>query len=509
MHAQQILAELSAFGLAERAFEVGELLDCAAASADRDAALSTVSRDPRFVRLRSKPPAEDRFVLDSTLFRWFGSLNIRLARVGEVRLTEHQVAAAISSLRVRDRWDTPPAGAIVWGLSLGLIGESYSPGYYVFPLAQVLYRLRGRCMRAAMRLLRGFAQEQTWRLPLKDLIERHVQEGFAGLDQRTVDVVHARVGLLTGEKMTLREVGRVVGVTRERIRQLEGTFWASLQDHKSARDWRRPHFLAALLWDLMDQSGSLVVRTDSAGAPLRTFIARAAGVPMAPVPDLGIVALGLSRHHLVALHSAKWFPDEVDAAAIAQRLESDNSLPLIRRDVAVLADATAALRRRRLNGTQRVYLSLNEIGRPAHYSEITEVHNSLFPERATTDRSVHGALSRQTHGVVWIGVRGKYALRHWGYERPSAGLFEGVVQIVKRVHQRTGKPVPFLVITAEMGRDRRLVNPSSLTIAAYCNPDLVRVAKDSFLPRGPDDQPQDDMTSEELDRLLRDFQQRA
>jgi hypothetical protein len=108
--------------------------------------------------------------------------------------------------------------------------------------------------------------------------------------------------------------------------------------------------------------------------------------------------------------------------------------------------------------------------------------------------------------VVWIGVRGTYALKEWGYERPSKGLFEAVADIVENRYEATGTPVPFAVIAAEMGKLRRVVKLSSLTFATHCNPRLRRVSGDSFVPRAPDDEVVEEIAEDELDRILQEFE---
>jgi len=57
-----------------------------------------------------------------------------------------------------------------------------------------------------------------------------------------------------------------------------------------------------------------------------------------------------------------------------------------------------------------------------------------------------------------------------------------------------------------MGKYRQVVRNSSLTIASHCNPNLRRIGKNSFIPKKPDKEIQEEIFEEELDRILRDFQ---
>jgi hypothetical protein len=198
--------------------------------------------------------------------------------------------------------------------------------------------------------------------------------------------------------------------------------------------------------------------------------------------------------------------EDIDADSIATHLESERQLCLTHNDLRTLAESLSQFRRKHLTKGQKAYLALRAIGRPAHSSEITEVYNSLFPDQPSTERNIHAVLSREEHGIVWIGVRSTFALKEWGYEHPSKSLFDTVTEIVKERYKETAQPVPFTVVVAEMGKHRQVVNPSSLTIATHCNPNLRRVGKDSFVPREPTEKIQEEISAEELDRILREFE---
>jgi len=57
-----------------------------------------------------------------------------------------------------------------------------------------------------------------------------------------------------------------------------------------------------------------------------------------------------------------------------------------------------------------------------------------------------------------------------------------------------------------MGKYRQVVRNSSLTIALHRNPNIRRIGKNSFIPKKPDEEIQEEIFEEELDRILRDFQ---
>ena len=55
------------------------------------------------------------------------------------------------------------------------------------------------------------------------LRREHIDYALAALPERARRVIELRFGLHGGQPRTLDEVGRTLGVTRERIRQIENT----------------------------------------------------------------------------------------------------------------------------------------------------------------------------------------------------------------------------------------------------------------------------------------------
>lgn len=415
----------------------------------------------------------------------------------------------------------------------------------------------------------GFSLKQVQQKAL-EVMRKQCLEALSRCSDRQLEIVSLREGLKTGTPMTLREVARVFNVTAERIRQLEIQFWNEfgeccsipplsprvrrwfwdwlrnasdfqtsypsaftlrqklLDTSKEASVWneflecysilpppplvRRMIFaqalLTAMLCEVMDKSGSLVIDADSPDARLREFLAECSHIPCVNLSNIGLEVLASSASDLSALESSLDFPDMVDPLAIAARFESSSPVPFPATDVRKLADSLARFRRRHLGLTQRVYIALRSIGRPAHYSQIKEVHNSLFPDCSASEHNIHTALSREQHGVVWIGIRGTFALKEWGYERPSKSLFEAVTEIVEKKFKETGKPVSFTVIAAEISKYRMIVKPASLAFAAHCNPNLRRVSKDCFIPKGLNDQIQEEISLNELDKILQEFREK-
>lgn len=84
--------------------------------------------------------------------------------------------------------------------------------------------------------------------------------------------------------------------------------------------------------------------------------------------------------------------------------------------------------------------------------------------------------------VVWIGIKGTYALKEWGYERPSLGLFDSVTEIVRTHYKKTGNPISRNKIFIEISEYRKVINRNSLIMAITLNDQIACVSKNHYIP---------------------------
>ncbi|MFT2014877.1 RNA polymerase sigma factor [Streptomyces sp. 796.1] len=70
------------------------------------------------------------------------------------------------------------------------------------------------------------------------LLREHLEVVLSTLGERERKVVQLRYGLTDGRPRTLEEIGRIFGVTRERIRQIESKTLSKLRDHAFADQLR-------------------------------------------------------------------------------------------------------------------------------------------------------------------------------------------------------------------------------------------------------------------------------
>jgi RNA polymerase primary sigma factor len=91
-------------------------------------------------------------------------------------------------------------------------------------------------------MLGDFIEDENVVTPLdaasRELLREQIQNALAFLNERERQVLELRFGLVDGRDHTLEEVGQSLGVTRERVRQIEAKALRKLRHPRSSRTLR-------------------------------------------------------------------------------------------------------------------------------------------------------------------------------------------------------------------------------------------------------------------------------
>ena len=78
----------------------------------------------------------------------------------------------------------------------------------------------------------------TYEMVARQLLRRDLRRALDHLSERERLIIELRYGLTNGQRRTLEEVGRVLGMTRERARQIEAIALRRLRDLDIGRQLR-------------------------------------------------------------------------------------------------------------------------------------------------------------------------------------------------------------------------------------------------------------------------------
>lgn len=501
MVADKVIAVANTLAEYPRCFTREELLSFTYADEeDPSIMVKAIEEDSRFVLTKDEADKEEFFIAKKALYYWYARLNDRLARAKEAKLSDQQLTLLLSSLRLDGKWVSPPTEYVKFGQQYYLISPTFNKRGYVFPLAHLLSFLAPSNLKHALKYLFDIHYDQDLSLPAEQILTQSIQDVLNRLTNTQRHIITKRQGILGNTKMTLEIIGQNLGVTRERVRQIEKKCWRRLQHHLFS-----PTLVAPLLSYVLCRKGSLIVSPKKLKPEIR-FVAKCLNFPLSQFPHTDLLVIGEIDERLR-------IPEEIwksvfDIEVIVNCLQSHFNLVLIRNDLVTIAEALSPALLKRLTKSQKVYLALKSIGRPAHYSEVADAYYDIFPD-PSSEHNIHAVLLREDNGVVWIGTKGTFALEEWGYERPSKTIFDTVTEIVEQRYAKTGKPVPFNVIVAEIGKYRKVIQLSSVVFASHCNPKLERVSGDCFIPKTDSEEKEKDISKDELDRILGEFERRT
>ena len=411
-----------------------------------------------------------RYLGKEPVERWWVASTLRWAKTGALHLKSSELARAMALSFDTEQWSTPPDGLLAVGRQWGMVDDGYISDTFVFPWATLVH-YNPRC--------RGIFSLDSTASGLTTF-EAMVDEVLYGLkNEREVGIIRGRCRLDTACRVTLEQLGVRYGVSRERIRQIEKKVWRKLR-HPS----RQKSLLLAFAADFA-QSGCSLLFSESSLTPHRDFLLKAIGLESANIRELGLIFIGTEG----AVASYRNCLRQVDKyQGMQQSLASGALQFLSRRDGELVSKAEQEYRNKRVVRTRpRMLLeALRVLGRAAHFTEIANLCNQMFPDKPASIHNWHAALGRADSanlGIVWIGRKGTFGLTEHGYSRPETDLYEATARIVAEQFANTQRPVREETVVYELEKQRQELQRNSITMALSLNDRIVSVGRGRYIPK--------------------------
>jgi hypothetical protein len=331
-------------------------------------------------------------------------------------------------------------------------------------------------------------------------IEKYVKDVLGTIDQeREREIISRRYGLFD-RKETLEQIGELLGITRERVRQLEKSILQKLR--VKAGDNKLPHLqdIEAVIVNQLSQMGGVSRTSDLSikltGDNSRINQARVAFlVEMCPnltlIEDSDFLYQSVSITKLHSFENLKTIVDktidsisgfgepvDISKIAIAINLTDPNeaaAMASISKQLATLNNKWGLVKWPMVNPKNirdKIYVTLKENSKPMHFNEIAEaIKLSSFKRKDVTTQAIHNELIKDKRFVL-IG-RGIYALKEWGYDKGT------VADIIADVLKKEGKPLHRDEIVKRVLKSR-LVKETTILLNLQGKSQFKRVAKATY-----------------------------
>lgn len=317
--------------------------------------------------------------------------------------------------------------------------------------------------------------------------------------EREREIISRRFGLYD-RRETLEQIGELLGITRERVRQLEKAIITKLKD-SAKKDM--PH--------IQDVEKMLVMRLHEMGraAPIGSvakslteagndrdkahvaFLATLApGISVVDENDHYHYSMGIAEHHddteikgnvdkvvsAIKEHgkplTIKNLHGQVDGYEHPDHVQGYAS---ISKQLTNLKSMWGHIKWPTVNPKNirdKIYVILRETGKPLHFSDIAKnIHGSDFKRKNVTTQAIHNELIKDGRFVL-IG-RGIYALKEWGYTTGT------VSDIIAEVLKESGEPMHRDDIVEKV-LNKRQVKETTVLLNLQSKPQFERVKKATY-----------------------------
>ena len=333
------------------------------------------------------------------------------------------------------------------------------------------------------------------------VLKTAVEDILGAIEQeREREIITRRFGLFD-RRETLEQIGELLGITRERVRQLEKAILIRLKI--AADDGKIPavHDVERLIVRDLSENGragriqdiAARIVTGTPSAETKAHVAFIAELS----PKLTVLNENDNYYHGVGLSengdekkmrsdvdtivkTIKKHGEPVDIEALHEMLSFDSpsqvrALASLSKQLASLKDVWGLVKWPTVNPKNirdKIYVILADGGKPLHFSEIAKhIKDSDFKRKDVTIQAIHNELIKDKRFVL-IG-RGIYALDSWGYSKGT------VSDIITKVLKKAGEPLHRDEIVKRVLKSRQ-VKETTILLNLQSKSEFKRVAKATY-----------------------------
>jgi hypothetical protein len=329
--------------------------------------------------------------------------------------------------------------------------------------------------------------------------EKLVNDTLATIErEREREIVSRRFGLFD-RKETLEQIGELLGITRERVRQLEKAVVTRLKVAAEQGSLPNiPELQVSLIEELhkLGETARVSDLSEKLGDNSKVEQARVAFLSRL-CPELAVIDEDDNFYNAVAVRKVN--DEKAVKAGVEQLIVAIKKLgePKAIGEVAKAANivnveqaaalATTSKQLATLNGRwglvkwpmvnpknirDKIYVILKEHGKHMHFNEIAAaIKDSDFKRKDVTTQAIHNELIKDKRFVL-IG-RGIYALKEWGYEKGT------VADIISEVLRKEAGPLHRDEIVKRVLKSR-YVKETTILLNLQGKQQFKRVAKATY-----------------------------
>ena len=307
---------------------------------------------------------------------------------------------------------------------------------------------------------------ETTGTPAVETIKTAIEDILKTIDQeREREIITRRFGLYE-RRETLEQIGELLGITRERVRQLEKAILARLKT--AAADGKIPAINDAerLIIRDLSENGRVGRVQDVAN---RLSKDKASNNTRAHVAFIGELS-----PRFVIINETDNYHQGISIAENGNE-KKIRGLASLSKKLANLQDVWGLAKWPTVNPKNirdKIYVILAGNGKPMHFSDISKaIKESDFKRRNVTTQAIHNELIKDKRFVL-IG-RGIYALDSWGYSKGT------VSDIIADILRKAGEPLHRDEIVRRVLKSRQ-VKETTILLNLQSKSMFKRVAKATY-----------------------------